>query len=135
VAESIPLLLQVIRPPLKALTNIIDEGEMMSAGRNDFGELGLGDHDHRIEFVPVVNQPAEIKLLECGYRMTFVLTKDNKIYNCGYNGNGELGVGNILNDKYNILQKVNFPNLSETDEITRIVCGGYHTFIVVSMLF
>jgi alpha-tubulin suppressor-like RCC1 family protein len=85
----------------------------------------------RHEFTSVVNQPAEIKILECGYRMTWVVTQSNQLFATGYNANGELGLGQVAIQGYNSFQAIPF-NLENNETITRVVCGGYHTFVVVS---
>jgi alpha-tubulin suppressor-like RCC1 family protein len=78
--------------------------------------------------------PANIKFVACTYRNTFIVTEENNIYSCGFNANSECGGGVPLANVRRVLTltQVTIPNLTTTDTITNIVCGGCHTFIVIS---
>ena len=69
-------------------------------GNNYFGQLGLSDNDNDrnkpVEF-KIERILSPIKQIICGVHYTFAIYENNKIYCCGKNSNGELGLGDYLN--------------------------------------
>lgn len=95
-------------------------------GKNDYGQLGLGDTKHR-------NTPHELVLeelrvskinvvgLNCGMDQTFILLNNCQIYVCGYNYESSLGTA-----PYNIVcvpVKLSFDVI-----INHVSSGENHTF-------
>jgi hypothetical protein len=70
--------------------------KVMAFGRNNRGQLGVGDMDHH-------GRPSLVKGLcgkdivqvECGSKHTIVLTRDNQLYAIGRNTEGQLGMGEV----------------------------------------
>jgi len=75
---------------------IATDGRVFTWGRNETGQLGLGDVDNR-------SAPTEVKALAgikvvdgaCGKSHTVVVTADGNAYAWGSNKHGPLGVGSI----------------------------------------
>lgn len=92
-------------------------------GRNNYGQLGLGDNDDK-------NFPQELVLSEsivsisCGQNHTIALAVSKKIYIWGNNHYGQLGLG--TNIGYNTPQK-----LALLDAVS-ISCGLYHTCVLTN---
>ena len=64
----------------------------------------------------------EIKQIICGYYHTMIWRSNGDVLVFGYNGSGQLGLGDYRNR--------NKPELLITDpEIKRIICGGWYTMI------
>ena len=74
-------------------------GALYACGKNDQGQLGLGDEENRSTFTRVEGLPngIRIKQLVCGSRHTMLLCERGALYVCGNNGFGQLGLGNRWN--------------------------------------
>lgn len=64
---------------------------MEFSGRNDCGQLGLGDDKTR-SFPRKVDIDAKIVNAACGQRHTLFLTDSGEVYACGKNEAGQLGI-------------------------------------------
>ena len=80
---------------------LFDSGNLWAWGSNDFGQLGLGTTT--FEYLPrrvktdvkkVYTHPSGLCGSSNAYTRGVCLGNDNKIYACGYNGQGALGLGN-----------------------------------------
>ncbi|HJN37390.1 MAG TPA: hypothetical protein QF353_01280 [Gammaproteobacteria bacterium] len=74
------------------------ENQLYVSGRNDHGQLGLGDNNHRNEWTEVtVPQGFSLEKVMAGGFHTFLKGKnmngEDKLYACGYNHCGQLGLG------------------------------------------
>ncbi|XP_005095208.2 RCC1 and BTB domain-containing protein 1 [Aplysia californica] len=100
------------------------DGEVYAWGQNNCGQVGTGS---------TANQPSPRKVtsvigalcavsIACGQTSSVALLDNGEVYGWGYNGNGQLGVGN----------NVNQPNpcrvhMLQAAVITQITCGYAHT--------
>ena len=77
---------------------IKNDGSLWSCGYNNKGQLGLGDTTNKNTFTQVtININNDVKQI-VGYTYhTFILKNDGSVWSCGYNTNGQLGLG--TNDK------------------------------------
>jgi alpha-tubulin suppressor-like RCC1 family protein len=67
------------------------DNTIWGCGRNNYGQLGLGDTVDRTTFTLIRNN---IKSVSLGNMFSVIIEKyTNKCFSCGYNGNGELGLG------------------------------------------
>ncbi|KAH9512730.1 RCC1 and BTB domain-containing protein 1 [Bulinus truncatus] len=103
---------------------LLEQGEVYAWGQNNCGQVGTGSS---------TNQPSPRKItsvigsrsavaIACGQTSSMALLDNGEVYGWGYNGNGQLGIGN----------NVNQPNPSRVATlqsviITQIVCGYAHT--------
>ena len=94
------------------------DGSLWSCGRNNYGQLGVGDNTNRSTFTHVTN---DVKQVACGYRHVFIIKNDNTLWACGYNNYGQLGTGTTTN--INAFIHVN-------NDVKQVDCGMYHTFIL-----
>ena len=105
-----------------------EEGDVYSFGRNDKGQLGVNDFDHR-------NKPTLIKLekdgnkvnvkaISAGVMHSLILTEDGDVYSFGRNDEGQLGLeGPSL--------PVTEPHLIVmTEKIKVIAAGDGHSLIL-----
>lgn len=71
-------------------------GDLYAWGRNDEGQLGLGDNVDRDEptFVDTI---ANVKAIVAGYDHTIVLLENGELYVCGLNTTGQLGLDDTSN--------------------------------------
>lgn len=74
---------------------LTDEGTMYTRGRNEFGELGLGDNDDRETFVlvpPNLFGGEKLRTVTCGFDHTVAVTDSGKVYSFGCGENSLLGL-------------------------------------------
>ena len=97
---------------------------LWSCGYNTYGQLGFGDATHRNTFTQMTNGIDDIKLACCGGYHTFVLKNDGTLWSCGYNTDGQLGLGDKTN-KYAFTQAT-----TNTDDIKSVYCGESYSLIL-----
>ncbi|CAG5128531.1 unnamed protein product [Candidula unifasciata] len=100
------------------------DGEIYAWGQNNCGQVGTGS---------TANQPSPRKItaviggkaalaIACGQTSSVALMDNGEVYGWGYNGNGQLGIGNNVNQpnpcRVHLLQGV---------VINQVVCGYAHT--------
>lgn len=104
-------------------------GEIVSFGGNDGNTLGLTtdpDAEVETEYAPTVipkkNLPnMDIKMIDCGGSSSFALTSGGEVYAWGVNDEGQLGRGDIHEDKTHTIGKVPLEN------IIQVAAGNCHT--------
>ena len=72
-------------------------------GKNDYGELGLGEYYDVSLPTPIPNLP-KINLISCGAHFTVCADHEGFIWSFGNNDSGQLGTGNTTD--FDIPQKV-----------------------------
>ena len=101
---------------------IKNDDSLWACGKNEYGELGLGDSYQRSVFAQVTN---DIKQIASRYTHTFILKNDGSIWSCGYNNYGQLGLGGTSNKNTFTQVTTNINN-----DVKQIVCGTFHTVIL-----
>ena len=101
-----------------------NDGTLWGCGKNDYGQLGLGDTTHRYTFTQITTNVNDIKSVYCGKNHTFMLKNDGTLWSCGRNEDGQLGLGD--SNHRNTFAQVTI----NADDIKEIYCGDYHTFIL-----
>ena len=94
---------------------------MWGCGKNNYGQLGLGDTNNRNVFTKITNN---IKSAYCGEYYTIILKNDGTLWGCGYNNYGQLGLGDTNN-------RTAFTKITTNiDNIKSVYGGGEHTIIL-----
>ena len=101
-----------------------NDGTLWGTGLNIYGQLGLGDTNSRTTFTVITTNTNDIKSVYCGNNHTFILKNDGTLWGTGYNGNGELGLGDGNN-------RTTFTQITaNADDIKSVYCGWNHTLIL-----
>ncbi len=106
---------------------------LQSCGRNEYGQLGLGDNYNRNRFTQV-DPPKELvtinNVITSDFSYTLLLGSDAKnqpaLYSCGNNGNGQLGLGDNINK--NQFTQINLP--MKLVCLDNVVTGIFHTLLL-----
>ena len=97
-----------------------NDGTLWGCGYNNYGQLGLGDANHRTTFTQIIDID-DIKSIYCGGYHTFVLKNDGTLLGCGWNNHGQLGLTNVTT-------RTTFTKI--TEDVKSVYCGNYHTFVL-----
>ena len=87
---------------------ICDNGKVYGCGRNDYGQLGIGNTQSQYSFIDLTQYDekwSNVKDVITTGIAILVLTNDNKLYTAGYNAGGNLGIDNG-NQNVSILTKI-----------------------------
>ena len=101
-----------------------DDGTAYSFGRNEEGQLGLGDNNDVSLPTPIPNLP-KINQISCGGNFTVCVDHEGFIWSFGANDFGQLGTGNTTN--FNVPQKI-----LEIPPVLSIACGYEYTLIITN---
>ena len=102
-----------------------NDNTLWACGYNNEGQLGLGENGNiKTTFTQITANTDNIKSIYCGANHTFILKNDGTLWACGYNGYGQLGLGDT-NDRYAFTQVT-----ANTSDIKSVYCGGPYTFVL-----
>ncbi|KEH16774.1 chromosome condensation regulator RCC1 repeat protein [Medicago truncatula] len=103
------------------------ENKVLSWGRNQNGELGLGTtKDSHVPQKILAFEGIRIKMVAAGAEHSVAITEDGDLYGWGWGRYGNLGLGDT-NDRL-IPEKVNI----DGDKIVMVSCGWRHTISISS---
>jgi alpha-tubulin suppressor-like RCC1 family protein len=106
------------------------DNTIWGTGLNGSGQLGLGDTSDRNILTQITSDISGCTPLSiyCGNFHTMVLMTNGTIWGTGYNGYGQLGLGNTSNR--NILTQITSDISGCTPK--SISCGGVHTMVLMT---
>ena len=109
-------------------TYLTQANQLFMCGYNEYGQLGLGDNEPRFTFtaVPWPAEQGRIQQVIAGGAHTLVLTQDNRLWVCGLNNNGQLGLG----DKEPRATFTAVPWSAERGCIRQVIVGANHTVVL-----
>jgi len=103
------------------------DGTIYGTGRNTNGQLGNGTTTNQLTLTSISTNGKIPSSISCGNSHTIVTMTDGSIYGSGYNYDGQLGDGTII-DKSTFTQLIN--NTAKTPLI--VTCGANHTMICMT---
>lgn len=106
---------------------VTEDGQTMTFGRNDKGQLGLGDTNTRVtpEFVEGL-KGLDIVSAACGRSHTLFLTSEGVVYSCGDNKMGQCGTNQMSVHQINTPVRVAFGG----KRVIKMACGAEFSMIV-----
>ena len=106
---------------------LLDDGTMMGCGRNDNGQLGLGNYTRQNTFQPIPLLE-KVNYVACGDLHTLIILDNGKVMSVGRNTNGQLGLNHNNPNKFNTFQYVthNMPN----SRAIQVAAGHHNSFIL-----
>lgn len=103
------------------------DGSLYSCGRNDSGQLGHGDTVDKKTPQLVLNCPAGLKTISCGQFHTVAGTSAGKVFVCGKNDHGQLGLESSSSVRVFTPVVLAHP---EMEPVVQVCCGYYHTLLL-----
>ncbi|XP_065203176.1 X-linked retinitis pigmentosa GTPase regulator-like [Planococcus citri] len=109
---------------------VCKNGRVFSFGSNEWGQLGLGHKDpvNKPSCVKSL-KPEKVKHVACGRVHTVFTTENGKVYSCGCNTDGQLGIGDS-----EMLDYVALPMFVTEleDEIIQVSAGSQHSALLTA---
>jgi len=104
---------------------VLKNGELWACGDNRYGQLGLGDTEHRQHFERVKGLRSPIIKLEGGNSHSLVLLKNGDLWACGYNDAGQLGLGDTEHrQRFERVKGLPSP-------VIKLAAGSFHSLVVL----
>lgn len=105
-------------------------------GRNNCGQLGLGDTLNRYEpmklIIPEKFNNSSIYSFSCGNYFTMYFDTEGVVYSCGLNNEGQCGIKpDFKNNNLNYLLKLNRV-YNIPGKVVQISCGENHTLVLTN---
>jgi RCC1 and BTB domain-containing protein len=103
-------------------------GDLKGFGYNRFGVIGCGNNINQLIPIKIYGfNDEKIVSIACGAAHSLVLTDVGHVYSWGYNGFGQLGIGNTTNQ--NTPQKI---LLNNNQVIKSMTCGNCHSLLLTT---
>ena len=105
-------------------------GELWQCGRNVYGQLGTGGKVDVNKFVQSQDTDGAIsdaEAISCGSYHTAVIRAGGKLWQCGYNGKGQLGTGDTAAVNKFVQSQDASGAITDAEAVS---CGQYHTAVI-----
>eukprot|EP00112_Aurelia_sp_Birch-Aquarium-sp1_P023191 Seg681.3 transcript_id=Seg681.3/GoldUCD/mRNA.D3Y31 product="RCC1 and BTB domain-containing protein 1" protein_id=Seg681.3/GoldUCD/D3Y31 len=98
-------------------------GEVFGWGSNNCGQLGTGSTSNQSvpKKINGLLNGKRVTSVSCGQSFTVALTDEGELFSWGYNGNGQLGIGNTTNQQTPCKVPIGGSKI-----ITKMLCGMAH---------
>ncbi|XP_068630724.1 X-linked retinitis pigmentosa GTPase regulator homolog [Battus philenor] len=103
---------------------VTDTNAIYAAGCNEEGQLGTGDTEPRTLPQYVELNSVVIKQVSAGSNHTAILSEDGRVFVCGSNSEGQLGLGEGTRSCSQLTE------LKFMEKIAFVECGYYHTVFI-----
>ena len=104
---------------------------LWGCGNNIFARLGLGDTPHSLTFTRILVLAGDERIVQlvAGTYHTLALTSTGRLWGCGHNHSGQLGLGNTI--EQHTFMPITIA-LADGEQITQLVAGDYYTLALTS---
>ncbi|CAM9192765.1 unnamed protein product, partial [Lampetra planeri] len=104
---------------------VAENGDVFVCGQNDRGQLGLGHTSNVSSLLPCTGLSQRVTEVACGWDFTLLLSDCGKLFACGSNVFGQLGVGKSITHSADLLvvEKMKEPVVS-------VAAGLRHALVV-----
>jgi len=103
---------------------VLKNGNLWACGYNHSGQLGLGDTENRQHFERIKELPSPVIKLATGGNHSLVLLTNGELWACGYNTQGQLGLGSKSKKKLTRFVKI---TSSTTPAMMRLFTNNLRT--------
>lgn len=103
---------------------VTTDGNLYVWGSHQDGQLGLNNNKTTHVKKPKILDFINIKKVSCGSYYSIILDTENKIYACGSNDHGQLGIGKKYAGTKKIIYNFRYIKLLN---VKKIACGNDHT--------
>ncbi|RHY55188.1 hypothetical protein DYB30_001880 [Aphanomyces astaci] len=109
---------------------VTDKGKLITFGRNDYGQLGIGSKEHR-NTPQTVPLPAGSKVMSaaCGCYHSLILLANGRVMVFGRNNKGQLGAGARTLPSADLPLPIPSGTLAN-DDVVAIAAGFYSSYIL-----
>ena len=112
---------------------ILSDGSLWGTGRNNFGQLGLGNTTQQTSFIKIYDPTtnSNVQCISCISRdNTFILLSDGSVRAVGPNTNGQMGIGNTTS-------QTSFVTIYNPSTNSNVKCRGiyishYHSQLLLT---
>jgi len=102
---------------------LMSNGQLLACGDNTYGQLGLGDKESRNKWTPIGGINDSIGQIATGGRHIVVLMQKGRLFTCGTNNFGQLGLGESDDrDTLTPIKGLKAP-------VRWVTVGSYHTIV------
>ena len=106
---------------------LLADGTVRTFGRNDYGQLGVGDTTQRLTPVQVFGISSSATAVACGFYHTAVLLADGTVRTFGRNNQGQLGINVSGGSRETPVQVFGI-----SSSAVAVACGGYFTSVLLA---
>ena len=103
-----------------------NDGTVWGCGENEEGELGISSTAQKTTFTQATTNVSDVKQISCGYNYTMMLKNDDRLWACGTNHWGQIG----LRDSTENRTKLTFTLI--TSPVAKVYCGPTHSYIITN---
>ena len=101
-------------------TIFISNGNAYGCGYNNSGQLGLGYTGGSVSVPTLITDVSNVTSADGGWYHSIISCSDGTVYGAGSNGDGELGLGNTVNQTV-------FTQITDLSNISAISSSTYHS--------